>query len=335
MKTTIKEIADRAGVSQATVDRVLNERPGVRQRTRDAVLNAAERMGYFGDIEPEPQRQIRLLFIMPEGENSFMQSLRQFLLMEAQGRTDLAIQIRTVPPQNPAGYVDALRQATNTCDGLSIIAPDHPEIREEINKLAASGIKVSTLVSDIPTVSKIGYVGVDNRAAGRLAGLLMGRFLPAAQPGKIGVFIGSPSYRGHEEREMGFRSIISGDFPDLRIVDFAVIEDDRSNAYREARRLLEQKDLVGIYNIGSGNQGIAQAIKECGRAQDIVFIAHDFTEATRTLLLDRTIDAIIDQNPRVEAREVIRNLVANIRGNMEPEYPPRLQAIFKENMPSA
>ncbi|MDF0597682.1 LacI family DNA-binding transcriptional regulator [Psychromarinibacter halotolerans] len=335
MKTTIKEIADRAGVSPATVDRVLNDRPGVRQRTRDAVLGAAERLGYFGEVEVTPQKSLRLLLILPEGENSFMQSLRRHLLVQAQETEDVSIQIRNVPAKEPAGYVEALRNASGTCEGVGIIAPDHPEIREEINQLARTGIKVSTLVSDIPAVSKIGYVGVDNRAAGRLAGLLMGRFLPAGQPGRIGLFIGSPSYRGHEEREMGFRSILSGDFPELRVVDFAVIEDDRDNAYREARRLLAQDDLVGIYNIGSGNQGIAQAVKEMGRAKDLVFIAHDFTEATRTLLLDRTIDAIIDQNPRVEAREVIRNLVAAIRGEMEPEYPPRLQAIFRENMPAS
>ncbi|WP_226629254.1 LacI family DNA-binding transcriptional regulator [Alloyangia pacifica] len=335
MKSTIKEIADRAGVSSATVDRVLNDRPGVRNRTRDRVLQAAQAVGYFGDHLQDRGSANRLLFILPEGDNSFMQSLRRFLLIEAQERDDVTIEIRTVPSHPPAGYIAALRQAAGAYDGLGIVGPDHPEIREELNQLAATGIKVSTLVSDIPAVTKIGYVGVDNRAAGRLAGLLMGRFLPEGLPGKVLMFIGSQSYRGHEEREMGFRSILAGDFPHLQVSDFVVIQDDRETAYRSAFELLKRGDIVGIYNIGAGNQGIAQAIKEHSAARDVVFIAHDLTDATRTLLLDRTIDAIVDQNPRVEAREVIRNLVAAVKGRMEPEYPPRLQVIFRENIPVA
>ena len=41
-----------------------------------------------------------------------------------------------------------------------------------------------TLVSDISHVGRVNYVGIDNRAAGRLAGYLIGRFLPGAS-GKV------------------------------------------------------------------------------------------------------------------------------------------------------
>ena len=69
-----------------------------------------------------------------------------------------------------------------------------------------------TLVSDIAHAPRLGYVGIDNRNAGRLAGHLLGRFVPGSA-GEVALFAGSLSYRGHEEREMGFRHILAEDFP--------------------------------------------------------------------------------------------------------------------------
>ncbi len=74
-----------------------------------------------------------------------------------------------------------------------------------------------TFASDIQNVPRVAYVGIDNRQAGRLAGQVMGRLLPANTPGKAALFAGSLSYRGHEEREMGFRHILRDEFPNIQI----------------------------------------------------------------------------------------------------------------------
>ncbi len=88
-----------------------------------------------------------------------------------------------------------------------------------------------------------------------------------------------------------------------------------------------------IYNIGAGNAGIARALKERGRQHQVVFIGHEATEGTKALLLDGTLDAVIDQNPRVEAREALNLLTAAVRGMAIDPHPPRLQVVFKENIP--
>src|SRR5262245_7263370 len=92
----------------------------------------------------------------------------------------------------------------------------------------------------------------------------------------------------------------------------------------EARLDLEVRDLAGIYNIGAGNQGIARALKERGRERSVVFVAHEATEGNKTLLLDGTIDAVIDQNARVEVREALNILTSSARGFACEQHPPRL-----------
>jgi len=313
---------------------VLNGRDGVRDRTRQIVEQVARDLGYYG-LPTGEAKTARLDFVLPAGPNDFMADLRRHLFEEAQTLTGVEINVHQIEGFDHDRLPERLRSLEGRTDAVGVVALDHPKVREAINALAASGVHVGTLISDIPSTRKVGYVGIDNRAAGRLAGLLMGRFVGGSEPKRVAVFIGSPAYRGHEEREMGFRSIMSEDFPQIRIAHIAEVRDDRERAFEETRRLLAEDRIDGIYNIGSGKRGIARALRAARRDQDTVFIAHDLTESTKPMLLDRTIDAVIDQNVRVEAREIVKLLLSSVRGSVEPEYMPRLQVIFRENIPTS
>lgn len=332
MRSTLTDIARDSGVSTATVDRVLNNRPGVSNRTRTIVMEAAARLGYFGQAEQSPDT-IRLDFILPEGTNTFIANLKAQLDRQCAAQEGIDHRIHSVEGFNPASLAQKLAELRVSTQGIGLVPLDHPAVREELKTLAETGVKVVTLASDILHVPRTGYIGIDNRAAGRLGGYLLGRFLPA-KPGKIALFAGSLSYRGHEEREMGFRHIISEEFSHLEIVQMREIRDDRQRAYEETMALLDRyPDLSGIYNIGGGSSGIGKALDDRGRGKSIVFIGHELTENSKPLLLSGTLDALIDQNPRVEAREAIGLLAASIRGKPYEYHPPRLQAIFRENIP--
>ena len=50
MRPTAKDIAEAAGVSLATVDRVLNDRPSVSSRSRKRVQKVIDEMGYVRNL---------------------------------------------------------------------------------------------------------------------------------------------------------------------------------------------------------------------------------------------------------------------------------------------
>jgi LacI family transcriptional regulator len=341
MRATITDIAREAGVSTATVDRVLNDRSGVRTRTRDRVLSAARQVGYLADggspSAGTPAEPVPLDFVLQGGTNSFMGLLAGHLHAVGVARAaEAAVRVHLVDGFSPAALADALRALAQHSRGIGIIALDHPVVREAIRDVVASRcLPVLTMVSDVAGVPCIGYVGIDNRAAGRLAGHLLGRFMRGEGAGEVALFAGSLSYRGHEEREMGFRGLLAEEFPHLRIVELREIRDDLELSYRESKDLLASRPGIGgIYNIGAGNRGIAQALEEAGRAREVVFIGHELTEHTRQLLLRGTMDAVIDQDPRAEAGEAVDRLLRAARG--EPDPGPqlaRVQAIFRENIP--
>lgn len=335
MRPTIATIAEEAGVSVTTVDRVLNGRGGVKARTRDLVLRIAENSGYVapeGVLErPAP---VPLDFLLPEGQSSFIEALISALMAAAEtSRIPATPRIHMFDRTRPAALAELILGLGGTTRGIGLVAVDLPEVREAIRKISAVGVPVLNMVTDLTNVPRIGYVGIDNRAAGRLAGQLARR-LVRRETGKIAVFAGSLAYRGHEEREMGFRHIIEEDSA-LEIVEVREVRDNVQAMYREALGLLDRHaDLAAIYSIGGGNRGIAQALTERDRAGSIVFIGHELTEHSRQFLLQRVMDVVIDQNPRVEGRDAIDLLTHAATGKRLPDLPPiRVQAIFRENIP--
>ena len=79
---TLKDIARQAGVSLATVDRVLHNRPGVRPDTVRRVKEAIERNAFQPHVaaaELARGRARRFAFVMPTGPNPFMQQIEAYL----------------------------------------------------------------------------------------------------------------------------------------------------------------------------------------------------------------------------------------------------------------
>jgi LacI family transcriptional regulator len=337
MRSTLADVAREAGVSNATVDRVLNGRAGVRSRTRDIVLEAASRLGYIAvsdgyAIPVPPRSMVDLDFVLPAGHNNFILLLARELEMQAAGRPDLRARVHMVEGFNPETLVHKLSELEGR-DAVGVVAIDHPAVRDVIRRLVRSGTHILTLVSDIQGVPRFGYVGIDNRSAGRLAGYMMSRFLGRG-PHSIALFAGSIAYRGHEEREMGFRHIVSEHPDQLQVVAFSEVQDDDARSYAAAREHLARRpDISAIYNIGGGNPGIVRALEESGRAGKVVFIGHDLTDDTRRYLLSGTMDAVIDQYPRVEAREALEQLARAVRGLPWTSHPLRTQIIVRENLP--
>ncbi len=331
MRPTLTDLADASGVSTATIDRVLNNRPGVSPRTRALVQDAARRIGYLPDAPGTPSA-LSLAVLLPGGPNSFIADLRAHLVAMAQAEPGVTLHLPAIPDLDPITMADAL-DALGRIDGIAVIALNHPLVHEALRRRAADGTPVVTLASDLPDTGRLAYIGIDNLRAGRLAGQVITRFLGPDPAGTVALFAGTLGYRGHQEREMGLRQVLTEDAPFLHLLELRESREDPDRAYGEAQaHLAAHPDLVAIYNAGGGTSGIARALKESGRT--LVFVAHEATEGNKALLLDGTLDAVIDQNARGVAREALATLMAAARAQARPVISPRMELILRENLPS-
>jgi LacI family transcriptional regulator len=335
MRPTLADVAREARVSDATVDRVMNARPGVSARTQAAVMAAARRIGYLGEGADSAGPPVRLAAILPSGTNAFIADLARHLQAEAGAAQAVSLRVDWSDGLDPVALAGRLVALRGAVDGVAVVALNHPAVREAIRGLSARGTPVVTLASDIPAVPRQAYVGIDNGQAGRLAGFVVGRLLGKGARGKVALFAGSLAYRGHQEREMGFRQILSEEFPGLEILELRESREDRDTAEAETTALLDRHpDLAAIYNAGGATVGIARGLAGRGVAGQVVFVAHDLTAENRALLIDGTLDAVIDQNARAEAREAVATLAAAARRQERRPILPRLQLILRENIPA-
>jgi LacI family transcriptional regulator len=335
----ITDVARLAGVSTATVDRVLNQRTGVRAITVQRVLKAASELSYLpaNDLSKlTAPRRLRLVFLLPVS-NKFVRMLGDTVgyANEHWAPFNVKCQVVWIESFNPEVLAKSLLRYGKRADGLAFMALEHPAVREAVQLLAERGVATVTLVSDLSGSRRDAYVGLDNRAAGRTAAYLIGRFI-GARAAKVAMIAGSRSYAAHGEREVGFLQIFEEQFPAIQVVGLREGQDDIEKNYRQARALLKQHpDLAGIYNIGGAHEGVARALQEARRQHHVVYIGHGLSSDTRALLIDGTMDAVITQNPQAAISSCIR-IFTNLRDRRDPlngVETPRSQVIFRENLP--
>lgn len=337
---TLKDIAREAGVSLATVDRVLHNRPGVRPDTVRRVQEIIARNAFQPHVaaaELARGRARRFAFVMPTGANPFMQQIEAYLgeMSAWLSARRLSVELVNTDVFDPSVLTASLEALAGNYDGIAVVALDHPGVRAAINDLVDAGTKVVTLVSDVPSSRRQHYVGIDNIAAGRTAGALVGR-LVGQKSGKIGIIAGSQGLRDHAERIFGFNQVMASEFSHLDILPLLEGRDDDDRSEQLISRLLgKHPDIIGLYNVGAGTQGVANALTEVGREKQIVFIAHDLTAMTRKLLLQGTLDAAISQNPGHEARAAVRVLLSLARNEpiLSEQENIRIDILMRDNLP--
>jgi len=304
---TISDIVAATGLSRATVDRVINNRSGVHPRTEAHVRRVLHELenerSPAAETGLDSAKGLKFGLIVQAG-----QAFAHSLLTEVEEFSQSAFAGFASRSDNET--VDLIRRVGQDSNGMAVVAKNTESIRSAIQGLRNTGKPVVALVSDLDPNSRSAYVGIDNRSAGQIAGFIIGRCLERTANAKVAVIVGNFSYRCHEDREIGFRSLLRQRFPQVEIVEVIKGDDSREATYEAASRLVKnQQDIAGIYNVAGGNQGLARAVQECGFSQHLLYITHELNEVTEPLLRSGMIDFLITQSLEMLVRLSQRRLI--------------------------
>jgi LacI family transcriptional regulator len=327
----VREIAQQSGLSEATVDRVLNRRPGVRENTRAEVMQA------IADLDKQ-RAQLRLngrrylIDVVMQTPQRFSDAFRAAVEAELPAFAPAMLRARfhLWESGSTAQMVDALSRLRGS-HGVVLKAQDEPEVAEAVDRLVESGVPVVTYATDVPGSARCAYVGIDNHGAGVTAAYLMRQWLGSA-PSDVLITLSRTLFRGEGEREVGFRSALRGS--GRTIVEVSDSDGiDATNERLVLEALEEHPSVEAVYSVGGGNTATVAAFERLGRVCR-VFIAHDLDADNRRLLREGRISVVLHNDLRADARLAMR-LILQERGALpvEPARSAPIQVITPYNLP--
>ncbi|KYP87854.1 MULTISPECIES: LacI family DNA-binding transcriptional regulator [Erwinia] len=300
-KTTLTDIAHEAGVGVATVDRVLNRRAPVRPDTEKRVVQAATRLGYRFDPEFLPQDTplrrsgtLRIGVILLSRDYSFYDTFSRALEKQAapylQEGTGIEFAFHGIHAIEQTAA--AIEQLSNRVNMLALIALDNALIRRAVEQAVKKGVKVFTILSDLSPCGHAGYIGLDNRKAGRTAAWAVQRL--SGPPGKVGVIVGDNRFLCQETCEISFRSYLREFATGHRVLEPVKSFENVEQGYQVTAELIRNHpELSVIYAPCGGVEGVVNALRDSSRRQEITLICHGPLQDAQLALIDGTLDIMI------------------------------------------
>jgi LacI family transcriptional regulator len=302
---TIDAIAKASGVSRATVDRVINERANVHPRMRDLVLKTIETLQNEAGPADAPSSgrgrpaDLQRVGLIIQAGQPYTQSLMEELerCTATQSLLRLRCAISGHVSHSDQETLRLIQEVEPEVDALAIVCKNTPANVELLRRIGQDGKPVVALATDLDSGARAGFVGIDNRKAGQIAAFIAGRTLEGVQAAEVAVVVGYFSYRGHEDREIGFRTTLREYFPHVQLVEVIRGEDSPEAAHAATRELLQRRPAIaGIYNVAGANEGVAKAILEARGLKRPLYITHEVNADTEPLIRQHQIDYLLTQD---------------------------------------
>jgi LacI family transcriptional regulator len=328
-RPTIEKLAETAGVSVATVDRVLNRRAKVRTKTAKRVYEAAVAIGYpatslIGHRVREELPDYRLGFLLLDTGSTFYAAfeneLRRAVLEASDFRGKFVLDHAS--PSEPDQIAARLADLASRAQAVAVVAPEHPSVNAAAAAAAARGVPVFSLLSDFAAGTREAYVGVHNGKVGRTAAWMIAN--AAKRPGKIALFVGSHRFHGHEAREMGFRAFFREEAPEFSLPETLVnFEDPQFTEETILALAREHPDFAGCYVAGGGMEGAIAAARKLPGERRPVIICNELTSLSRAALADKTITMVINTPLAAISDEVVRMMARSLGAKSDQRISDR------------
>lgn len=309
----VREIAAQAGLSQATVDRVLHQRGGVRESTVREVHQAIAALDRQQSESPLPARTLPIDLVVrdPAGVGAALRA-------ELSSLRPALIRPRLRPAADP--LAELARVARSRSRGLILEAAETPELVEAVGRL---DIPVVTLGADLPASKRVAHVGLDETEAGATAAYLVDQWL-ADRAGDVLVVTTEHDVRS---RVTGFRAELRERAPNrrLRLTDPAGIRAE----------LAANPSVRAVYVPGRGAVAAVIAAFAAEHRRYDVFVAHDLDDDHADLLRAGRLSALLHHDLRADLRSACLAILQSSGALPGParSHPSHVQVITPLNVP--
>ena len=345
MKVRIKDIADRAGVSIGTVDRVIHNRGEVSGKTHEKVMGILSDMHYEPDILARTlasRNPMRVAVLIPyhTPENWFWQEPLNGINDAVAELNHFRIELKEFlyDQFSKDDFVKRSEEVIECKPDAVIAAPVfYREMNAFIGECTARNIPFVSVNENTGHPDQLTYIGQDARQSGAVAASLLKSGITAnSRILVISITRDRVNNRHILQREEGFTEYWSrnGNPDRIEIIQHA-IESDQYRYIRDALAGLFKKhtNISGIFITNSRVYQVAKYLETSGR-KDIRLVGYDLIAPNIKYLNSGMIDFLISQKPREQGYQALISIFNRLKMNRKPnpEQLIPIDIICKENL---
>lgn len=339
--TGVKEIARRANVSIATVDRVLHNRKGVSEQTKEKISKIIEELNYKPNLLAQrlaSRKTLRIATLIPESSNetSFWDApLQGIELADAEIKQLGIIVDKYFYDQNLIdSFVDQTRIILESKPDGILLAPSF--IEESVaftEKCKALKIPYVLIDSDLPNDGSLSYIGPNLYHSGYL-GAHMVSYLTDSDDKTLIVNISREIDNHHHllKKEEGFRAYFKDHHKPANIIKIDIRETDLKSIENKLSRVFEENDDIKVVFVTNSRvSNVAHFIESTGK--DVILIGYDFLKENIEYMDKGIVDFLICQKPRQQAYRGLMLLYRHLAFSspVEKIYFMPIDILTKEN----
>lgn len=339
--TGVKEIARRASVSIATVDRVIHNRIGVSAKTKNKINKIIQELDYQPNLLAQrlaSRKIFKLATLIPMGseETSFWEAPLRGIEQAATEIKQFGVVVNSFfyDQNSKDSFVKQAKKILKSNPDGVLFAPSFIEESVEFSeKCKAKKIPYVLIDSDLPNQGSLSYMGPDLFHSGYLSAHLIS-YLTKNNDAILIVNISKEIDNHHHllKKEEGFRSYFADrklknkiSKVDIRNTDYLSIENNLTKA------LTGSKKVKVIFVTNSRVSDVAKYIEK--KQIDVLLIGYDFLSKNIDYLQKEVIDFLICQKPLEQAYRGVMVLYQHLAFAIpvEEKYFMPIDIITKEN----
>lgn len=326
---TIKKIAELAGVSAGTVDRVLNNRGRVSPVSSSRIKKIAEELNYQPNKIAKSlsikRRNFKIAVILNVTGNNFMKSILSGVNMAAQelAAAGFTTQIMPCVDFDANSQLSLIKDASENYDGIILIPINHKLICDEVNELYKKSYPVIYLTSIIESSHFLAYVGCNYNYSGQIACGVLNHMTKGIA--NVAILISNLHMWSNSKRLASIKDYLQKMYRNINICHILEISNDNIDAYIQSKTLFENNPEIDMVCCSGAVDGGLRAIFEAlENNKDLKILTFDFSDTIRQGLLENKIQFTITQNPKEQGYQSMK-LMSNY---LMDHIPPKNQFIY-------
>lgn len=347
-KIRIKDIAEKAGVSVGTVDRVIHNRPNVSKPAREKVEKALKEMNYQPNVYASAlayNKSYSFYVIIPKhGREAYWEEIEYGAMKANEQRRDFSIDVKILFYErfSDESFTTVADQCISQSPSGVVLVPSTLECTKAFtDKLHDLNIPFILLDSYMPDLKPLSFYGQDSFQSGYFAAKML--MLIARDEKRIMLMKqtnnGVVASKQQANREVGFRHYMRDHFPAVEIVELDLKRDDEEN--RNPRRYddtLEEfftnhPDIHHCITLTSRAYIVGDFLLRTNR-RNVQIMGYDVVDKNRNDIKEGSISFLIAQHAFQQGFSCIDTLFRAVvlKKKVEPVNYMPIELLSKENI---